>query len=218
MLALEYVRAIDEYGLNLDIYPIKRENNYNSTRLDGKFCSASAIRNAINESINYSEFVPDFNAINGNAKPDFALFEKIALFQLRMQNENAALLASSGEGLENKLIKNATTAVTLLEAQEKTKSKRYTFARIKRLTLDNLLKIKKDDLVFPDNATAILLAVKNAFLPYLKPFSPFIITENSQLENFIPRNFVEIEERSEKLYSTLCSTNYNGVIKKLVKV
>jgi predicted nucleotidyltransferase len=217
MLALEYAKAMNYYKLNWEYYPIARENDYNSESLDGKFASATAIRLAIANNTNYSAFVPDNSAYTGKKSPNVNLFNSIALFSLRTKN-NMINLSDAGEGLENKLYKNALSSSSLYEAQEKTKSKRYTFARIKRLTLDNLLSIQKDDVIFPDNATSILLGVKKDFIPYLKDFSPYLVTENSQLDKFIPQNFIKIEELAEQLYSTLCSEPYNGIIKKLVKV
>ena len=70
--------------------------------------------------------------------------------------------------------------------------------------------LKKEDIIFPDNATAILLAIKQDFIQHLKFFSPYLITENSKLSNFIPKNFVNLEERAEKIYSTICSIVFVG--------
>lgn len=218
MLAIEYIKAIIEYGLKWDIFPVKRNSDYNSNSLVGKFVSASAIREAYENNVDVSSLIPNYELFATSPKANLKTFKNIQLSTLRLQGENDTLkLSNAGEGLENKLIKSALTCSTLDETLEKTKSKRYSYARIKRLALDYVLNLKKEDIVFPDNATAILLAVKNDFTPYLKQFSPYLITENSQLNSFIPQSFVKIEERAEKIYSTVCSTPYNGVIKKLVK-
>ena len=217
ILALEYINAIKHYKLEWEIFPIKRENNYNKTELDGEFASASTIRNAIENNIDYSQFVPNSSIIESAVKPNNILFENLALMQLKLGVNDVSKLADAGEGIENKLVKNAMIYPTLLQAQENTKSKRYTFARIKRLTLDNLLNITKEDYVFPDNATAIVLGFKKDFAPFLKEFSQYIITENSQLNKFVPSSFVSIEERAEIIYSALCGQEYKGIIKKLVK-
>ena len=217
MLALEYINAINYYKLDWEVFPVKRENNYNKTDFNGEFASASAIRNAIANKVDYSKHVPNSTIIDNAVKPNNILFENLALMQLKLGINDVSKLADAGEGIENKLVKNAMVSPTLLQAQEKTKSKRYTFARIKRLTLDNLLNITKEDYVFPDNATAILLGFKKDFTPFLKEFSPYIITENSQLNKFIPSSFINIEERAEIIYSALCGQEYKGIIKKLVK-
>lgn len=218
MLALEYVKAINHYNLDWEIFPIERENNFNDTKLEGAFVSATALRQAIYDNTDYSKYVPDFSAYTAVPKADLNLFNSLAFLAIRTSKNKCANLLNAGEGLENRLYKNSLTSSNLYEMQEKTKSKRYTFARIKRLTLDNLLSIKKDDVVFPDNATAVLLGVKKDFLPYLKDFSAYLITENSQLDKFVPQNFVKIEELAEITYSTLSSTQYKGIIKQLLKV
>lgn len=218
MLAIEYLKAINEYGLDWEIYPIKRESNYNSNSLDGKFVSASAIRYAFENGIDITQHIPHSKIIQSKPTPDKKLFETLTLYSLKNANGNIHLIADAGEGIENKLVKNALTCTSLQEALDRTKTKRYSFARIKRLSLFNILSVKKDDIAFPENATAILLAIKKDFLPYLKTFSPYLITENSQLDKFVPSNFVKIEENAEKLYTTICNTAYNGIIKKLVKV
>lgn len=48
ILAIEYLKTIYKYNLNIRPYIIKRsDNNYHSVDLSGSYCSASAIRNAI---------------------------------------------------------------------------------------------------------------------------------------------------------------------------
>lgn len=219
MLAIEYIKAIKEYNLNWEIFPVKRENNYNSISTKGTFASATAVRDAIEKGNDISALVPDCETLAKAVKPNRNLFDMLALYALRTADSaNLSSLSDSGEGLEIKLIKNASHSATLNEVLEQTKSKRYSFARIKRLTLNNLLSVTKEDVIYPDNATAIMLAVKNDFTKHLKDFSPYLITENSKLDNFIPINFTKIEERAEKVYSVICSSTYCGTIKKLVKV
>ncbi len=218
MLAVEYLKAINGYSLKWEIFPVKRESDYNSNSLDGKFVSASAIRSALENKLSIDRFIPNSELIFSSNKADKNIFEALTLSALRLGNtETASALLNAREGLERKLLKNALICNSLSDVFDKTKTKRYSYARIKRLALDNLLGIKKEDIIFPDNATAILLAVKQDFVQHLKLFSPYLISENSMLNNFVPQNFVSIEERAEKTYSTICSTSYNGIIKKLVK-
>ena len=221
MLALEYVKAIKQYNLDWEILPIKRQDNFNNENISGEFASASAIRKAISndELNNISSYVDYTNEINNQPRCDMSLFEEIALYSLKnSSSDKVKVLADAHEGIENKLIKNALLCTNLSDCQNKTKSKRYTHARIRRLVLQNLLEIKKSDVVFPNDLKLQLLAVSKSFSKEIKGFSNYIYATGKDSLNEEISCFTKIEERAEKLYSTLTHTPYNGIAKKLERI
>ena len=98
MLALEYVRAINSYQLNWEIYPVHREDNYNNVNFDGEFASASAIRHAIANNLDYADFVPPSCNLADEIKPDMEMFNQLAITQLRLGKFDASALSNAGEG------------------------------------------------------------------------------------------------------------------------
>ena len=221
MLALEYMKAIKHYNLKWEILPIRRQDNFNDDKLSGNFASASAVRKAIAEE-EYDDILPyvDYaEQIKNQPRCDTKLFEEIALYSLKTSTKDKLKpLADSYEGIENKLIKNALSCITLTECEDKTKSKRYTHARIRRIVLQNLLDIKKTDVVFPNDLKLQLLAVTKEFSKEMKDFSQYLFATGKEAQNEEISYFAKIEERAEKLYSTLTRTPYNGIAKKLERI
>lgn len=221
ILALEYAKAIKRYNLNWQIFPIERQNNYNDENISGSFASATAIRKAISngETTKINSYVDYLDDIPYLPKLDENLFNELALYSIKTSTiDKVKHLADSHEGIENKLIKNALVCTDLTTCEDRTKSKRYTHARIRRIILQNLLDIKKTDIIFPDELKLQLLAVSKTFSKEMKEFSHLFYTtgKDSLDEKISP--FTKIEERAEKLYSTLTHTSYNGVVKKLEKI
>ena len=219
LLAVEYLTAITKYRLEWEIFAVKREGDYNGQELDGKYASASAIRKALlcgDERAR--EFTPCYDEVVNAPHPDYELFESLTLAAIRGADKNAgASLLNAGEGIENKLIKNSSLP-TLSSAIESTKTKRYTYARIKRLCLDFLLEVKKSDLDFPTEFHPLLLAIKSEFLKDLNTVAPNAVITRADYEKFTPFSFARIEERAEKIYSLICSVPYTGYVKKLASV
>ena len=219
LLAVEYLTAIKKFGMDPDIFAVKREGEYGSDDLGGEFASASALRKALltrNEAA--EKFVPFCDDVVNAAHPDYTLFEIITLAAVRgADRKEAADLLNAGEGIENKLIKNSSLP-SLAKAVEATKSRRYTYGRIKRLCLDFLLGTRKSDLDFPDVFHPLLLAAKSDVLGELGLIAPTAAVTRAEYEKYIPENFARIEDRAEKIYSLICSVPFSGYVKKLASV
>ena len=157
ILALEYAKALQA----TDIKPLfieRRGDGYNDREISGTMSSATAIRQALNNSDDgWQQAVPASvrQALLDNAPGyDAALLWQLLRYKLRLMSVDAiadACLCS--EGLEN-LLKDAAACPSFAEALQLCTSKRYTTSRIRRLFMQLLLDVPRWR--WEDNAPAYL--------------------------------------------------------------
>ena len=138
---------------------------------------------------------------------DYELYEKLVIHTLRNTSiESISTMPDAGEGIEIKLLKNASFYTNLSEVIDATKSKRYTYARLKRLCLQTLLSINNSlDLSKP---LSRLLAIKKGSMDLIKNLPHEFYVKVSELENK-DSEFATIEQRADSLYYLLSGTDGN---------
>lgn len=144
ILALEYVKAIIKFGLNLKVCPLQRDNIHNDKTIKGKITSASSIRNAltINKKRKIKKCVPKFVYKDLTIPTDF---NKVILSALIVTPaEEMKEILDCTEGLENRIKALAKDNNDYPSLLKKVVTKRYTESRIKRILLANLLGITAD--------------------------------------------------------------------------
>ena len=157
ILALEYAKALQA----TDIKPLfieRRGDGYNDREISGTMSSATAIRQALNNSNDgWQQAVPASvrQALLDNAHGyDAALLWQLLRYKLRLMSVDAiADACQCSEGLEN-LLKDAAACPSFAEALQLCTSKRYTTSRIRRLFMQLLLDVPRWR--WEDNAPAYL--------------------------------------------------------------
>ena len=157
ILALEYAKALQA----TDIKPLfieRRGDGYNDREISGTMSSATAIRQALNNSDDgWQQAVPASvrQALLDNAPGyDAALLWQLLRYKLRLMSVDAiADACQCSEGLEN-LLKDAAACPSFAEALQLCTSKRYTTSRIRRLLMQLLLDVPRWR--WEDNAPAYL--------------------------------------------------------------
>ena len=157
ILALEYAKALQA----TDIKPLfieRRGDGYNDREISGTMSSATAIRQALNNSNDgWQQAVPASvrQALLDNAPGyDAALLWQLLRYKLRLMSVDAiADACQCSEGLEN-LLKDAAACPSFAEALQLCTSKRYTTSRIRRLFIQLLLDVPRWR--WEDNAPAYL--------------------------------------------------------------
>lgn len=158
ILGVEYIKAINKLGLNMDVKPITRKGvEHDSEEANGSFCSASAIREMLDKKSGFEKFLPKealnilFEEINKKKAPaDYIKLETAIICKLRsMSIDDFKALPDVSEGLEYRIFDAVKTSVYLEEMLEKIKTKRYTHSRIRRIIVCALLGIKKEDVSAP---------------------------------------------------------------------
>lgn len=152
VLGIEYIKALKEINSNIEPFTIKRKgDSHNSTEISSELASASNIRKLLSKHSDVSEYIPkNCNELLQKAitNGEFAqLEENMRGIMLKLRNMNIsdiAKIADVNEGLENRLYNAIHNSSNINEIIESTKSKRYTYARIRRLIISCLLDITSD--------------------------------------------------------------------------
>lgn len=157
ILALEYAKALQATDIKL-LFIERRGDGYNDREISGTMSSATAIRQALNNSDDgWQQAVPASvrQAMLDNAPGyDAALLWQLLRYKLRLMSVDAiADACQCSEGLEN-LLKDAAACPSFAEALQLCTSKRYTTSRIRRLFIQLLLDVPRWR--WEDNAPAYL--------------------------------------------------------------
>ena len=142
ILGLEYTRAIQDFNADMEILPITRKGaHYADEELQENYSSASAIRSALQNGTPIDGNVPNY-VLNDLKNPPLEnhleTLEKYAL--IARSTEEIKRVCDCSEGLENALKRTAESNLPLIQTLT---SARYTSSRIRRIALQNLLKIEK---------------------------------------------------------------------------
>lgn len=156
ILAIEYIRAINKICADMKIFTVKRHGAaHDSNETEDGIAGASYIRDLIKagEYDKAMSYMPERAAdifvreLGKGCTP--VLIDNIdtaIMSQLRRMNvDDYALLPDVSEGLENRLYKAARESVTFDGACTAAKTKRYAFARLRRIYLSAFLGIKETD-------------------------------------------------------------------------
>lgn len=211
ILGLEYAKAILSLRANIEILPIERKGSgYLSAELCENYSSATAIRQAVKEGKNVRNQLPDFvnNDLVQGTKNKLEILEKYAL--LTNSSEEIARVCDCGEGLENALKRVAGTNEPLVETLT---SARYTASRIRRIALQNLLRIEEGQIresLDGDLYLRVLSAKsgRNDLLSVLgKANAPLLIRSHDENQlNETQKKCYETDLFAEKIYSLLSET------------
>lgn len=155
-LAVEYINAAKRIDSKMNFIAINRQGvEHDSNAVTNEFCSASKLRELITAG-NIKEakkYMPEDsfeilqNEFNNGKMSDISALEKTILTTLKTTTlDEFKQLPDISEGIENRLFSVARNSSTLNEFFENTATKRYTNARLRRLVVSALLKVKADDI------------------------------------------------------------------------
>lgn len=143
ILGAEYIRATRILGFSMEVSPVVRVGSYHDGSLTGDgFASATAIRAAMDEGrlTDALDSIPEparniLQSAGAMHAPDDLLLHRLRT----MTESEIAALPDVVEGLERRVKQCVETAATVEELIEAIKCKRYTRARLTRLTAHALL-------------------------------------------------------------------------------
>lgn len=139
ILALSYIKAILKNKYNIEPISIKRTNDFHDLSSNEAIISASNIRNKLKENIDIKKYIPEGKI---NSIDEEKLFNLLK-YKIITEHDLSKYLTVD-EGIDNRLKKVINEVTTIDELIEKTKSKRYTYNRIKRLLVHILCQTKKN--------------------------------------------------------------------------
>ncbi|MBQ4105647.1 MAG: nucleotidyltransferase family protein [Clostridia bacterium] len=141
-LGIEYMRCLK--GSGIEVCTVGRTGvSHDSNTTEGKFASASKIRDMIQRDEDFEEFVP-YPDINRDNPAFMELGERAILYKLRdMTAEDIKNLPDVTEGLENRILDAVHSKSSVNDILEEIKTKRYTHARLRRILTCGMLGITK---------------------------------------------------------------------------
>lgn len=151
ILAVEYIRAIYELGLDLGFMTVRREGAEHDRPGEGSIRSASELRSRIAAGKSCSGLMPDAalavferEAERGRGPVLMETLEPMLLARLRMlSDEEFGRLPDASEGLGNRLRAAVRDEPTLDGVLAAAKSKRYALSRIRRMTMCACLGVRE---------------------------------------------------------------------------
>lgn len=150
ILAVEYCKAILSQGSKMEILPIRREGSYHNAVPDAENPSATAVRNWMEQKLDWAAFVPNADLYKEAALHFLRDGEKAILYRLRtMAEAEFEALPYGSEGLWRKFMHACRKESSLEAIIAATKSKRYTRTRIDRMVMCAFLGITQEMLDSP---------------------------------------------------------------------
>ena len=206
-LALEYLKALPGTGLRPMALP-RCGAAHDGPAQDG-IASASRIRSLLRDGADVSEWLPAGETIRPEETAFLERNERGVLTRLRtMTAEDFRALPDCGEGLENRMVLAAREGCSLEEVCQLAKTKRYAYARIRRLAVRSLLGLTKADLAadLPYLRVLAMNARGRALLPAMKRTARLpILTRPAAVRQLGPEavRCMELEARGTDLWQ-LC--------------
>lgn len=220
VLAIEYLTAIIKLKSNIIPVAIERcDEGFVSNKPCGKFLSASAIRDKLENGENVLDFVPENAKIERFFdKSHQKMLQTLQILQIRkLSPEKLGKFFDYSEGIEYRVKKTAETHREYDEILENICSPRYRKPRVQKLLLYPLLGISKSDfrIATKTKPAVKILAIKKTFKNFLSETDRekiSIIAKNFDYENLSKQQqkVVEIDLNASLIYETIISGTANA--------
>lgn len=203
ILGIEYLKAIEYYGDNIEALTLKREGGgYYSEIGEDKIISATGIRKAIFKGEEVKEYIPklSYEILKGEIEKDkitnISKFYPLIRYAILEKRSNLLNIQDIEIGFEKRLYEMAMKYDNYSEFFNNLLTKRYTMGRTQRILIHILLNITKED------------------TRYLKENIPYVrIMGFSQLGKKYLKKY--LKENKEKLGEIEVLTSFKNIQKKL---
>lgn len=147
ILGVEYIKSLKALGFSGEIFPVRRTCEHDGSSPSGVFASASFLRSLVREGKDFSAYVPpeSLDVISqaiaeGRVTGTPEKWERQILSVLRLKEKgDFSALPFVGGGLEDRLYRAVRQACNLQQLYAIMKSKRFTHASVRRLTIHAVL-------------------------------------------------------------------------------
>ena len=214
LLALSYIKEIIKNKYNIEIFSIKRTNDFHDINSNEMIVSASNIRNKLINNIDIKDKVPsDVYEILKNIKFNNKYFEFLK-YKINSEDDLEKYL-DVDEGLSSRIRNSIDKSNSLEELIQNIKTKRYTYNKISRMLNHILCSFTKDE---RDQVKTIeyirILGFDEVGQKHLNSIKDDI--DIKILNKFdTSYNALEIEKRVSSIYSMIMSNIMNKEIKNI---
>ena len=243
ILGIEYIRALHRYHIELDIIPVERTSSHHNPTLGDSLPSGTALRNAIYASSlleesasKWYQYLPPIvsplarDIVQANYYANLnRYYDMIHLTSRISTKEELQTLQDMSDGLEDAWL-TASALSSWEQARESLKSRRYTYARLDRISTYSLFRRTKEMfqechqqgptygrlLAFNDKGRQYLKE-KRASIPIVQKWAPFcqhatgitkVLCEQDQLASRIWRLTVDNPRYRDSHYDYTTSPLY----------
>lgn len=213
ILGIGYIREIIKNNYNIEPICIKRTNDYNSNNLDNTICSASAIRKAIIEKKDISNYIPSY--VNKYLSNPILIDNYYPYLKYKIISEiyNLEIYQSVDKEITTRIKKYIYNSHTLNDLILNIKTKNYTYNRLKRMFIHILFNFTKDEannnrevkyiriLGFNKKGQQYLNKIKkNIKIPILTTYDDNYLKIENRITNIINLNIInQIKEYEHKI-------------------
>lgn len=215
ILAIEYVKSLLKQKSTIVPIAIKREDNNEC------ITSATIIREMIENRNDISKYVLNYTTILDNPQLNNNMYNLIKYAILSKEKDQIKNINGVTEGLENKLYDEINNSNNYNEFIQNVKSKRYQLSKIKRILINIMLEISKEDFLnlnTDKNCYAHIIninsSLKNELLSKLNKSSniPVITSLNNNIINNLNdtiRKSLLLDVKASNIYSILSNDKIN---------
>lgn len=214
LLALSYIKEIIKNKYNIEIFSIKRTNDFHDINSNEMIVSASNIRNKLINNIDIKDKVPsDVYEILKNIKFNNKYFEFLK-YKINSEDDLEKYL-DVDEGLSSRIRNSIDKSNSLEELIQNIKTKRYTYNKISRMLNHILCSFTKDE---RDQVKTIeyirILGFDEVGQKHLNSIKDDI---DIKILNKFDTSYkaLEIEKRVSSIYSMIMSNIMNKEIKNI---
>lgn len=143
LLGISYIKSIKLNKYNIKPLTIKRTNDYLDTSSNEIIISATNIREKLKNNIDISKYIPDL-VLPTIENISLDNFFKTIKYKI-ITEKDLSIYLDVDEGIDNRLKKVINECNSLDELIEMTKSKRYTYNKIRRMLVHILVGFTKED-------------------------------------------------------------------------
>ena len=202
LLGISYLKSIKLNNYNIKANIIKRTNEYLDTTSNDNIVSASNIRYKLANQIDINNYVP---ASSLPFIKNITLNDYFTIIKYKIITEkDLSIYLDVDEGIENRLKKIILECNTIDDLIEKTKSKRYTYNKIRRMLIHILIGLTKKDNQKLSLEYIKILGFNKIGQKYLKKERKnFILPTNPVKGSLI----YEYELKAAAIYDLVCNSN-----------
>lgn len=216
LLGLSYIKEIIKQKSNIEPITIERTNNFHSLNLENNIVSASAIREALKNNVDVTNYIP--KKTKQYLNNDITTDKYFSFLKYKIISDNKKLddYQTVDEGLVNRIQNIIHNTDTLEQFIQEVKTKRYTYNKLLRMAIHILCSFTKEEASNNQNISYIrILGMNNYGREYLNKIKKEISIPVITACNKIKDEMLEIELRSTYIYTMALDKNIRKeIIKK----
>ena len=232
ILGIEYLKAIEYYGNNIEAQTLKREGGgYYSEMGEDKIISATGIRKAIFENKKVEEYIPEkaYEILREEIEKDkitnISKFYPLIRYAIFEKRDNLLNIQDMEIGFEKRLYEMAMKYDNYSEFFNNLLTKRYTIGRTQRILIHILLNITKEDTKYlKENIPYVrIMGFSHKGKDYLKKYlkenkekleEVEILTSFKNIQKKLNEKqlkFLELNERASTIYKIINNYEENKI-------